>query len=168
MKLAGRIKKKVTKLDVFALSLYFLYAGSILFTASSLTFYILGVEHYLIVSIIPVLLLISYVWIEFTKPIKVGRVYKAWEHNGWGNSITLRNRNSCDGFLPRIPNVNDVIFWHNADGFIYSYLILRVETNNNVRDIFFSDVEEIEKVGQVQNGIPIFIDSVLQKYNYNK
>ena len=77
------------------------------------------------------------------------RVYKVWEHNGWGDRISIRKVNNdgtfrIDGHLMTKPVVGDIIVYDIADGGKAKGVVSETEYPGDPRDMFFATVIPVE------------------------
>lgn len=76
------------------------------------------------------------------------RVYKVWEHNGWGDRISIRWVNNdgtfrIDGHLITKPVVGDIIVYETARGKAKG-VVSETEYPGDPHDMFFATVIPVE------------------------
>lgn len=83
-----------------------------------------------------------------------GRVIKAWEHNGWGNSVEWSDYEKLRivGWLPRKPRENDEIQFEMMSpelGKVKTrFIVTEVEHCSGVHDMFFAFIKPFAYVGR--------------------
>ena len=78
------------------------------------------------------------------------RTYKEWEHNGWGDRISIRRVNpdgtfDIDGHLMIKPVVGDFIVYDIANGEKAKGVVFSVEYPGDPWDMFFASVVPVCK-----------------------
>lgn len=81
------------------------------------------------------------------------RVYKVWEHNGWGDRISVRKVNNdgtfrIDGHLMTKPMVGDIIVY-DANGGKAKGVVSDTEYPGDPLDMFFATVIPVELYKEV-------------------
>lgn len=82
-----------------------------------------------------------------------GRVIKAWEHNGWGNSVQWSDHSVLRivGWLDDLPEENDEVQFEMLDAnkkvVQTRFIITEVEYCGDPRDMFFATVKPFARVG---------------------
>lgn len=92
----------------------------------------------------------------FKKTVKLsGRVIKAWEHNGWGNSVDWSSYENLRvvGWLSNTPEVNDEIQFKmlraaDKKEVVTRYIITDVDYCRDPQDMFFATVKPFAYLGE--------------------
>ena len=77
------------------------------------------------------------------------RVYKVWEHNGWGDRISIRKVNNdgtfgIDGHLMTKPVIGDIIVYEIANGEKAKGVVSETKYPGDPPDMFFATVIPVE------------------------
>lgn len=81
---------------------------------------------------------------KFSKP--TGKIWKMWEHNGWGNSIAWfewKDR-KIHGHLTPMIRIGDEVQACMESGKTRRFLVVEVKQMSNPRDQFFAKVKDLD------------------------
>ena len=78
-------------------------------------------------------------------PTPTGKFYNAWEHSGWGDRITVRNRyGDVDGHLYGV-QIGDELRVKLKNGTIARCVFIKVDYRNNPPDMFFGQIVQVDE-----------------------
>lgn len=73
------------------------------------------------------------------------RIFQAWEHTGWGNTIKIFDwdERQLVGWLTPMPNEGDEVRIKMESGKVARFEITKMEPCGDPVDMFFADVKDV-------------------------